>query len=440
MIEQIAARLELGMAEHQVPGVAVGVLHQGQEHYVSRGVTSVAGPVPVDEDTVFLVGSTGKTVTATAVMVLVERGLLSLDEPVRRHVPELRTADPAVTDGITLRHCLTHTIGHEGDLFDDFGGGGDCLSRLAAGMDRLSQLAPPGTFSYSNAGFSLAGRAIEAVTGLTYERAMRMLVLDPLGMENSVFGAEEAITRRVAVGHRAGPRGPFVTRPWGLPRTALPAGGMASTVRDQLAWARFHLSDGAPLLSAETLRAMQSPQVEAGGGRATHIGISWLLQPTPGVIAHGGSWNGQESSFVFVPEKRFAVAVVTNGDRGALVHSPLVKWLLREVAGVESVKPMTVDADPADLPPYAGTYANSQHHLVVAPAPDGLSYRVVPTEEALRLKPDERPTDPMPLQVYADGRVLVSGGAHRGARGEFVAAADGQPRWLRIYGQLHPRL
>lgn len=427
-----------------VPGVAVGVWAGGEEHFVVRGVTSTENPLPVDEDTLFQTGSTAKTYTASAVMRLVERGILDLDEPVRRYVPELRMAEVSVAERITLRHLLTHTGGHEGDLFDDFGGGDDCLSRLAAGMHVLPQLAPLGTFTYSNAGFSVAGRALETATRLVFEQAIAELLLRPLGHEHSVFSPADAITHRVAIGHRVVNGQPRVSRTWALPRTAGPAGGMASSVRDQVGYARFSLGDGTALsgerlLAAETLRLMQSPQVEAGGGRAAHLGISWLLQPTPGVIAHGGSTNGQESAFVIVPERNFAITVLTNSATGAHLHGPIVKWALRNVAGVPAVKPLTQPADPARIASYQGTFRSALEELVVEQEADGLVLSFAPTERSRVIFPAVGASGRMPFQVFADDRVLVTDGSMSGARGEFMRDEDGAVRWLRMLGRLHRR-
>src|SRR5262249_47142678 len=156
------------------------------------------------------------------------------------------------------------------------------------------------------AGFSIAGRAIETVTGMSYERACQDLILEPIGMTSSYFLAEDIVGRRVAVGHRSSQGRVKVTRPWALPRAINPAGGLTSTARDQMKYALFHLGDGTTstgerLLDRTSLKLMQSPLVEAGGGRAAAVGLAWLLQPTPGLIAHGGETNGQSSSFIIVP-------------------------------------------------------------------------------------------------------------------------------------------
>src|SRR4051812_47390299 len=93
-LDEIGPELRERVAEAaerlRVPGVAVGVLLEGEEEYVYHGVTSVTNPRPVDETTLFQIGSTGKTYTATAMLRLVERGLVDLDAPVRRYLPDFR--------------------------------------------------------------------------------------------------------------------------------------------------------------------------------------------------------------------------------------------------------------------------------------------------------------------------------------------------------------
>ena len=84
-----------------VPGVAVGVYHDGEEHYAFHGVTSLENPLPVDEHTLFQFGSTGKTFTATAIMRLVEQGRIELDAPVRTYLPELKLKDDNVAERTT---------------------------------------------------------------------------------------------------------------------------------------------------------------------------------------------------------------------------------------------------------------------------------------------------------------------------------------------------
>src|SRR5205807_6150187 len=100
---ETVAELAEGLA---VPGVAVGVYIDGDEHYGFHGVTSLENPLPVDENTLFQFGSTGKTFTATAIMRLVEQGKVDLHAPARTYVPELKLKDPDVAEKVTVLHLL----------------------------------------------------------------------------------------------------------------------------------------------------------------------------------------------------------------------------------------------------------------------------------------------------------------------------------------------
>ena len=144
------------MRRYHTPGVAVGVLRDGRDEITTYGVTSIENPLPVQANTLFQIGSITKTITATMVMRLVEQGLLDLEAPVRRYLPELRLADEDVAQRVTLRHLLTHTAGFVGDDFSDTGSGDDAVARYVANMVELPQITPLGAlFSYCNSGFVL---------------------------------------------------------------------------------------------------------------------------------------------------------------------------------------------------------------------------------------------------------------------------------------------
>src|SRR4051812_7177596 len=149
-------------AEDAVPGAAVGVHLTGDDYVVTTGVTSIEAPVPVDEHTLFQVGSTTKTVTGTVVMSLIEQGLLALDAPVSDYLPELRLADEKATAVVTVRHLMTHSGGFLGDVYEGESWGDDALAAWAGTLATAPQIFSPGeAFSYSNAGFLLLGRLVE---------------------------------------------------------------------------------------------------------------------------------------------------------------------------------------------------------------------------------------------------------------------------------------
>lgn len=221
-----------------IPGVAVAVWANGRELYACHGVTSVDNPLPVNQDTLYTLGSISKTFTATALMRLVAEGRIELDAPVRRYVPELALADEQATAEITVLNLLNHTSGLDWDLLVETGEGDDALAAYVARLGELELIAPPGTrTSYSQAGYSLLGRVIEKVVGTPYEQAIASLVFEPLGLSQSFFTPVPVMIRRFVVGHS--PREEdgtlFVSEVWRGPRCRNP--GAASRPRRRTSFA-----------------------------------------------------------------------------------------------------------------------------------------------------------------------------------------------------------
>jgi CubicO group peptidase (beta-lactamase class C family) len=145
--------------------MALGIIKDGAEWSGGWGATNVRYPLPVTSDTLFQTGSITKTATVTAVLRLVEQGLLDLDAPVVRYIPELRLSDSDVARRLTLMHLLTHSSGLP-DLIEETGRGDDALSAIVEKVAALPLRSPLGeSWSYSNVGYSLVGRVIEVVTG-----------------------------------------------------------------------------------------------------------------------------------------------------------------------------------------------------------------------------------------------------------------------------------
>ncbi len=423
-----------------VPGVAVGILQGDEVSTAGFGVTSVENPLPVTPDTLFQIGSITKTFTATAILRLVDQGKLLLDAPVRKYVPEFRVADDEASAGATLRHLLTHTGGWEGDIFEDTGLGDDALARYVPTMAGLGQIAPVGAhFSYNNSGFNLLGRIIEAVTGKSYEAALRDLVLEPLGLQHTFIFPADVMTHRFVVGHSVGEKGAAVLRPWPIPRASWAAGGIASAVPELLRYARFHLgdgtaSDGTRLLSPESMAAMHAPQVTLWGKESW--GLGWVIDDSAGVrqISHGGGTLGQVSLLALVPERQFALAVVTNADRGGQITHEVLRWALKEYLGVESPEgPKPIEATREMLIPYVGRYFRPTMDLEIGI----LGGRLV-AQAAEKGGFPTRNCPPPPLEPPAalglceQDRLLVVDGPGKGMRIDVIRRPDGAVGWLRV--------
>ena len=420
-----------------VPGVAAGVVHGDTEDHVFHGVTSVEHPLPVGEDTLFQIGSTGKTFTATAIMRLVEAGKVSLDAPVRTYVPELKLKDEKVAETVTVLQLLNHTAGWNGDFFEDQGDGDDALKRYVSRMRSLDQVFAPGTAtaSYNNAAVALAGRIIEKVTKKTYEQAIKELVLDPVGLENCFFFPNEIMTRGFAVGHinkdEEGQKTIKVARPWRMLRAANPMGGLTANLADTLAWARFHMGDGTGkdgqrVLSRATLDLMQTPTAKLPIALGDSVGISWLIKQVGPVrlVGHGGTTEGQLSAFQMVPERNFAVAINTNSTSGGQLHREILAWVLKEYLGViePDEEPLQLPAD--QLAHYEGSFDSDTAYYTITVVGDHLEVDGEPTPSMLRIlkqmgreRPPKQP--PIKIAILADDRFVVIEGAAKGIKGEY---------------------
>jgi CubicO group peptidase (beta-lactamase class C family) len=445
--QRLSEHVNALMARTQVPGVALGLLHEDAIQTAGFGLTSVENPLPVTGETLFQIGSITKTFVGTAVMRLVERDQIELDATVRSHLAHFRVRDADASARATIRHLLTHMGGWAGDLFRDTGSGDDALARYVADMAELPQLAPLNThWSYNNAGFSLLGRILEVVTGQTCEQAIRDLVLDPLDMAHAFFEPAQVMTHRFAVGHQIGADGPAVARPWPLARAAHPAGGLTCSVLDLMQYARLHLGQDSaasaqPLLSAESLAAMQSPQATLWRDKAAW-GLAWGIEEVDGarVVAHGGGTNGQISQLALVPARRFALALLTNANRGSALIRKVRDWVLAEYLGLEVRSPEPLEAPPGELAAYAGVYRGYFTDLELGVLGGRLVGQVTykrgfPDQDA----PIQPPPPPAALALCEEDRLLILDGPAKDGLVDIIRQPDGAIGWLRFGGRLHTR-
>jgi len=441
---ELSSYLDERMAHRQVPGAVIGIVHGERELVVARGVTSVEHPLNVDETTLFQIGSRTKTFTATALMRQREAGKLDLDAPLVSYLPEFELANPDYTGRVTPRHLLTHTGGWLGDYFLALplrGRGEDALARLVDAMKQPPCLTAPGEiFSYNNAGFCVAGRLLEVLTGQSYEDAVRSGIFEPLGLNHTTYFPEDVITERTAVGHIVRHGQPAVARPWAISRSDHPTGGIASDVLDQLRWARFHLGDGTTaegerLLSAETMADMQSAHVPAIGVRDA-VGLPWLLGNVGGLrtVGHSGGMHGQMSAFTLAPERGFAISIFTNASTGALLCGDLERWTFDRLLGVGNEPPKALRLTSEQLDEYVGAYAfgliqveRQGGHLV-------LRRGGIPGSELMQ---EEQP--PLRLGFYDRDCIFdLDEPEADGSRGKFLRDAQGRIRHLHFGGRLTP--
>lgn len=431
-----AAAIELG-----VPGAAVGITYRGADAVAVAGVTSLSDPLPVDADTLFMIGSTSKTYTATLAMSLVEHGILDLDRPLHEYLPEVLSCPAELREAraaVRVVDLFTHTAGWVGDVFFDTGPGDDAIARAAREQLAIvpQHTAPRGRASYNNLSMVVAARLIESLAGDNYETLLRDRVLVPLGLTNTFLAPAQIANRRHAVGHLASDGVLAPVPDWPLPRCFTPTGGVLSSVRDQLTYARFQLTgarvDGAagpaPIDDA-TREMMRRPRSTMNP--AMDVGINWLLRRRAGrqLVAHGGNVSYlQLSAFAMVPDEEFAVTTLTNARGGEQLGIRVLDWALQHVLGAK-VTPLPAVSPPDDIADLVGDYGTGDAFVEVrvdageaAPSPAAPSLTVrtrYPEAPALdgplrrarfvgpdTLATDEDPAEPAGVVLRdADGRV-----------------------------------
>jgi Beta-lactamase len=270
-----------------------------------------------------------------------------------------------------------------------------------------------------------------------YEQVAAELLLEPLRLQSTLFFADDVMTRRFAVGHNRSENDetpPSVARPWSVGRAHHAAGGLVSTVRDLISYARFHLSDGEGVLSAASLEEMRRPQVAAAPSFGS-VGITWAVDDSTGIrlVHHGGGTNGQVSLLVFAPESRTALAVVTNHDRGDEVVAAARRVLIHALGGREPEWIAVV----LDAGEFLGTYRSPLYDVELVEVDDGLQLVLTsrggfPTQDS----PPGPSPPPMPVAFYERDKLFVPDGPAKGTEAEFLRGPDGRVAWLRFGGRI----
>jgi CubicO group peptidase (beta-lactamase class C family) len=442
--EAISRHIRKEMKRLQVPGVSIGIHHKGQEFTAGFGITSVEHPLSVTPDTLFQTGSISKTFTGTLMMMLVEQGKVDLDAPVRKYIRHFKVKDKDVTKKVTVRQLLTHMGGWVGDYFNDFGNGDDALDRMVRDIARLPQVQPLGTiWSYNNTGFNVASRIIEVVTKKPYEQALQEMLLDPLGLDMTFFYPSDTLfTHRFVVGHQKEKDMVYVARPWAIGRAGNGVGGVVSTIRELLKYARFHMSSGKKnLISGKSLKAMRQPQADAGARGM--MGITWFIRKVGEFTAygHGGATHGQQAYFFFLPEQDFACAILTNSDDGGIITSAVFSKAMELYFNAKAELPKPVEVQSDELQAYTGRYQIGTECFDLKVKDGHLIYHHIPLGGFPR--PDTPPGPAMPpmrFSFYEKDKVIGLDEPYKDALGEFFRDEKGRLNFFRIGGRAHKRL
>jgi CubicO group peptidase (beta-lactamase class C family) len=350
------------------PGCAVGVSQNGAVVLRSGyGMADLERDVPINADTVFESGSVAKQFTATATLLLAQQGKISLDDPLRKYLPEL----PDYGTPLTIRHVLSHLSGlREWRLVAVFSGmaegtrvlNNQDLLQIAASQHALN--FDPGTaYSYTNTGFNILTIVIERAlaNGKTFQDFTRESIFEPLQMTHTRWRDDF----RTVVPRRALAYAPAAGGGWTQDtpiENIIGAGGMLSTVGDWLLWTEnfTHTKVGGP----ELVKAQQTPAV-LRNGKTIRYAAGLTVGTLDGLreVSHGGSTGGYRTWLGRYPDRAVSVAVMCNSAQAN--PAELGRQTARLWTGSSAAaKPASVPVDQAKLQSLAGMYRKIRDNTV----------------------------------------------------------------------------
>jgi CubicO group peptidase (beta-lactamase class C family) len=346
-----------------IPGAAVGIVSGGKILLVKGfGVASVEVGVPVTADTAFRLGSTTKMFTAAALVQMALDSKINLHRPIGEYVSAL---DRTIAQ-LTVDQLLSHTSRLRNDDPPSNRADEAALGREVRSWKAKHLIATPGdVFSYSNDGYWLAGYVAETLAGKPYASVMEDEILKPLGMARSTFRLDMASTYPLAQGHRVSDRKAFVVRPIPDNPAGWPSGALFSTANDLCRWLLALTNDGRlegkQVLRKGTFEQLAAAHANVPSTRTQYgYGLSLVEHRGFNMLEHGGARAGYGSFIRIVPEKQFAIVILTNAQGGRLPKTvERASELLLPLAATGNVlPPKTKEMTLAEMSEYVGVYNN----------------------------------------------------------------------------------
>jgi hypothetical protein len=303
----------------------------------------------------------------------------------------------------------------------------------------LPSLFKPGTnFSYSNIGFAILGRVIEVLDGRTFDRALKKRIFEPLGMNHAISSPEDNIRFLVAVGHVPRDKNPkdFIVPNNNYLTIGMKSAGSTPTMTavDLLKFAAAHMQNGvglnnAKLLSNRSSREMRRRQWPSGRKKPNErssIGLAWNLFDWDGdkLFSHGGSTVGQDAILIVSSDKKFAVALLTNGGDVAKFNREILTGLLSSVVRI-TVPPIPTAVDNVKFKPeeLAGDYENISGKFRVFEKSGKMYAENLPkTDDSSSAKTKKWPLEFQSPRIAIVMSTLIEFGVPKGKKAEWVRA------------------
>ena len=313
------------MTQQQIPGISVAVVREGEPLLMKGyGIANLEHSVPATEKTVYEVASVGKTFTAFVLMMLIEEGVIKLDNAIADYLDNL----PSAWRSVTVKHILSHRSGLPN--YTDVENYWTDIIRLNLSQTEIINLVrdlplmfEPGEYSsYDNTGYYLLGMMLEQITGRSYADLMQERLFQPLGMNATRMNNPNEIVPHRASGYRL-PKDKLINKPYYSPSVTFSGGGQLSSIEDMVKYERELYQP--TLLQQSTLDLMWThypptrrrnwqPERYAGYLR---VGLGWLMPDYPNkrVVGHNGSIVGFASNITRFIDECLTVILFCNLDR-----------------------------------------------------------------------------------------------------------------------------
>ena len=332
-VKRAQAALEEILKKSHAPSASVTVFDNGKVVSLNAGLRDIEENIPTDEDTMYAIGSSTKAFVAAALCILCDDGKLTLDDPVKKHIPEFEMYDSYVTENLTVRDILCHRCGlprHEFSWYPRM----ESITPDEI-VHRLRYLKPSAPFRYTmqyqNHMFLLAGYLVQRISGQKWEDFVRERIFKPLGMDPVNFNA----ARDMAAYPRAA-RGYSYDRETGETKRMAykdvevmgAAGSINSTTRQMVKWVALHLNEGkvgdTQIISQKMIRECHRHQMvidDFGTGKVFEgyttlpaYGLGWFIESYRGrkLVHHGGNIDGFSAMQCFLPGTGFGMSILTN--------------------------------------------------------------------------------------------------------------------------------
>ncbi len=364
IINELKEEIKEVMEKEKIKGLAIALVDTDKIIWSEGfGFTDNSDTEKVTADTLFSTQSMGKTVCATTFMILASRGLINLDDPIRKYYPEF-TLNTKFGDKdkeiekITFRRMMSHTAGftHEAPLGNNYDSTPCTYEEHIASIANTWLRSPVGSeYAYANIGFDLTAYVLGKIMDKSYPEVVKEELFIPLGIKTATLDVSEAQKHSFAKGTIGDFEPPVVQVPM------LGAGGVYISVNEQAKFVMLHLNDGAvnykQLISKENFDEMYKPQFEENGIKSNNsIGI-FTENTTNGtkVFYHGGGGYGYATQHAWIPKHKIAAIVFTNASNHAGEQVKLARKAL-ELMIKEKTKPESFAVDQKDLEKLVGTY------------------------------------------------------------------------------------